>query len=267
MAYVVEAILQCIFVLVLAGIGWLAGRRLGALRWWWVGLLPGLFYVALLILFRLVPSFQRSLPLSWIMAGRMSRFLGAVIIPVLILPPVPRLRTQGQRRMVKLCAAVLVGYCSVLPFLGAAFAYPAQSRLKTMVDTNGICLQSNGYNCGPAAAVTILRGRGIPATESELAVAAHTTCFTGTPMDLLCVAVRELYGVQGRIFLQPSLEEMEDKAPFIAVVKHAPMVDHYVVVLDITDSGVLVGDPLKGMYSLPHASFEERWRAKSIVFY
>ena len=50
-------------------------------------------------------------------------------------------------------------------------------------------MQSNGYNCGPAAAVTALRRLGLPAEEGELAILAHTSSAAGTSCDTLCTAI------------------------------------------------------------------------------
>lgn len=59
------------------------------------------------------------------------------------------------------------------------------------------CLQSNDYNCGPAAAVTALRKLGLPAEEGEIAILAHTSSATGTPPDVLARALQDRYEKEG----------------------------------------------------------------------
>jgi predicted double-glycine peptidase len=43
------------------------------------------------------------------------------------------------------------------------------------------------------------------------------------------------------------------------------MVDHWVTVLAVTDSEVIIGDPLGGLGRMSYAEFEEKWRFVGIV--
>jgi predicted double-glycine peptidase len=43
------------------------------------------------------------------------------------------------------------------------------------------------------------------------------------------------------------------------------MVDHYVTVLEITDSEVIVGDPLDGLDKMSYDEFQEKWRFVGII--
>ena len=156
-------------------------------------------------------------------------------------------------------------YFSVTPFLMPVFAYPHLSRLETTIDANGVCLQSNGYNCGPAAAVTVLRKIGVPAEEGVLAIRAHTTMFAGTPPDSLCAAVGREYGVKCRTVYSGDILEFRGHEPLIAVVKFGFLVDHYVAVLAVTDTAITLGDPLTGIRRCSHEEFGKEWRNAIIM--
>jgi len=43
------------------------------------------------------------------------------------------------------------------------------------------------------------------------------------------------------------------------------MLDHYVTVLEVSDDGVTVGDPLLGLTKLSRAEFEDKWRFVGVV--
>jgi predicted double-glycine peptidase len=189
----------------------------------------------------------------------------ALICTILLMTPLSRLRQRRQRWAVFLFMALFTVYFSVLPFLMPAFAYAHLAGLETRIDHNGVCLQSNGYNCGPAAAVTVLRRIGVPAEERELALRAHTTSFAGTPADSLCAAISSSYAVPCRTIYCRNVHELHGKEPLIAVVKFSYMVDHYVAVLSVTDTDVILGDPLLGLRTCTHKEFEEKWRKCVIV--
>jgi len=198
------------------------------------------------------------------MADRMEFATMAFICTILLTTPLSRLRRR-QRYAVFLFMVLFTVYFSVLPFLMPVFAYSQLSGLKTKIDHNGVCLQSNGYNCGPAAAVTVLREIGAPAEEGELALRAHTTRFAGTPADSLCAAIRSCYAVPCHIIYCRNVHELRGKEPLIALVKFGFMVDHYVAVLSVTDTEVILGDPLLGLRTCTHKEFEEKWRKCVIV--
>jgi len=48
--------------------------------------------------------------------------------------------------------------------------------------------------------------------------------------------------------------------PAIVVVKLTCFVDHYVVVLEVGEGCLIIGDPLGGRQRWTAAEFEERWR-------
>ncbi|HEX5221540.1 MAG TPA: cysteine peptidase family C39 domain-containing protein [Verrucomicrobiae bacterium] len=157
---------------------------------------------------------------------------------------------------------------SVWPFLAPAFNYSHLAGLKTRFDADGICLQSNDYNCGPAAAVTALRKLGLPAEEGELAILAHTSSATGTPPDILARALQAHYAMEGlvsdyRVFR--SVDELRDGGLTLAVIKYGFWLDHYVTVLNVTDQEVVVGDPSHGLRTFTHQEFQDKWRFEGVV--
>jgi predicted double-glycine peptidase len=59
--------------------------------------------------------------------------------------------------------------------------------------------------------------------------------------------------------------ELKQAGLTIAVVKFDFMVDHYVTILEVTDSEVVVGDPLNGLDRMTCDEFLKKWRFAGIV--
>jgi len=49
------------------------------------------------------------------------------------------------------------------------------------------------------------------------------------------------------------------------VIKFGLFVDHYVAVLDVTDTEIIVGDPFRGKMSYTHDEFAKKWRFVGVV--
>ena len=86
---------------------------------------------------------------------------------------------------------------------------------------------------------------------------------------MLINAIEELYGEWGvscefRAF--DSIDELSELCPVIATIKFALFVDHYVVVFEVKEDRVIVGDPLKGRYEITREDFRKLWRFKGITF-
>ena len=140
--------------------------------------------------------------------------------------------------------------------------------LTTKIGKDGVCMQSTGFTCGPAAAVTALRALGIQATESELALCFGTSSLTGTPDDVVAIGLRERYADQGLVVehrFMRSVEEFRAWPAALAVVEYSTFQDHFVAVLGVTDTMVTVGDPLTGRTQMPIAEFEEKWRRVGVL--
>lgn len=153
-------------------------------------------------------------------------------------------------------------YC-VSPFVLPIVLYRHHLNIQTKVDHAGVCIQQTRYTCGPAAAVTALRQLGIEAQEGQLAIQAYSSPVSGTPEDWLCRAIEILYGHQGvhcSIRSFDSVDRLKGLCPFIAVVGYAPLVDHYVTILEIRNDMIIVGDPAIGKEYLTYEDFKKRWR-------
>ena len=262
MQYIFISLAQTVGVILLAGFGIFLGRWFSRQQscLWFVGYIIPLLFVVIIGIPRWSPRIELIPPFRWIMADRMEFAAIALICTTLLTASLSRLRQRRQRLAVFILMVLITAYFSVPPFLMAVFEYAHLSGLETTIDRDGVCLQSNGYNCGPAAAVTVLRKNGVPAKEGQLALRAHTTRFSGTPTDSLCAAIRGCYGIPCRIIYCRSIEELKGGEPLIALVKYSYMVDHYVAVLSVTETDVVLGDPLEGIRTCTYEEFEAEWR-------
>ncbi len=207
-----------------------------------------------------------TIPFRWIMASRMELVILAFLTTFTLTITVSRLAAKRLRILVDFLKWLIVFYCC-LPFLMPALHYANHRGIKTLINKKGICIQSNDYTCGPAAAVTALRRLGVPAEEGELAILAHTTRIIGTEPDSLCSAISERYhadGIQCNYRSYRSISDLK-QLPVIAMVKYSFLLNHYVTVLAVTDTTIEVGDPLEGKRVLSHGKFNEMWRNVGIV--
>ena len=62
-----------------------------------------------------------------------------------------------------------------------------------------------------------------------------------------------------------NVAELKKAGLTLAVIKFALFVDHYVTVLEVRDDGIVVGDPLGGLTTMPVAEFQEKWRFVGVV--
>jgi ABC-type bacteriocin/lantibiotic exporter with double-glycine peptidase domain len=170
--------------------------------------------------------------------------------------------------MVILLMTWIVMQVSVWPFIAPVFNHSYLASLKTNIDGDGICRQSNEYCCGPAAAVTALRRLGLPDEEGQLAILARTSSATGTPPDMLGKALQNHYRKEGLVCefrLFNDISELRGAGLTLAVIHLSFLVDHYVVVLKVTDESVIIADPLSGMRTLSHQEFASHWRSIGIT--
>jgi predicted double-glycine peptidase len=213
------------------------------------------------------PWVATSPPVSWTMIGRRRFVCFNVAATLMLSVSLARLPQKRNRSMV--CALILVlSSMSVLPFLAPVFNRSYLAGLKTRLDTDGICRQSNAYTCGPAAAVTVLRKLGLPAEEGEIAILAHTSSLTGTEPDVLADELRKRYGPEGltteyRAF--KDLEELRRAGLTVAVLKFNALQDHCVAILGVETNGVTVGDPLSGLTLISTGDFEDKWEYVGVV--
>jgi hypothetical protein len=256
---------EAIGVALLASVGMLLGawfsRRPRPI--WLLGYFIPLAMVCLYDAGNQYPALAFIPPVSWILLGRAKFAVFGFITSMLLTTPLSRLPRKRDRRVVGVLMLVLVAFVSVWPFLAPAFNQRELAALVTKMDSDGVCLQTTGYTCGPAAAVTALRRLGFNADEGQLAVLAHCTSFTGTPADILADTLQSRYGREGlkceyRGFRD--VAELKDAGLTLAVVKFNFIVDHYVTVLSVNDRTVTFGDPLNGLTTMSRHDFGDIWR-------
>jgi predicted double-glycine peptidase len=257
-------------VALLAAGGVLVGAWFSRLRnpcWVFGYLIP----ISLILLYAIAvrhPALAFTPPVSWMMLGRTKFAMIGVLGTMVLTTPMLRLPNLKDRIAVSLLMAGVVFGTSVWPFLAPAFNQETLRGLTTHIDADGVCHQTTAYTCGPASAVTALLKLGIQAEEGQLALLAHTTSATGTPPDVLALELQKRYGSAGlsceyRNF--KSISELKGCSPTIALVKYNIVTDHYVTVLEVNDTQVIVGEPLIGIEKLSYAEFAEKWRFAGIV--
>lgn len=261
--------LEALGAVLLAAGGALAGLLCARLprRYWMLGHFVPLAAIVLVGLVRHFDVLSFVPPFSWLAAGRNEIWTAAAACPMVLAAPLPRL-PQRRQKIAVAALAVVVSAFTVLPVAMPAFLRGRFSRMTTGFDGQGVCLQGTGYTCGPAAAATALRRLGLPADEGELAILARTNPVTGTAPDCLRRALVARYRSEGlaasyRRF--DSLDELRAAGLTVAVVRHSLLADHYVTVLEVSASEVVVGDPLVGRRRLSRGEFERLWRRGGVV--
>ena len=207
-------------------------------------------------------------PVSWMTIGLKRFALMGFLAAMTLTTPLSRLPRRRDRLLVAALAAVIVLVMSAWPFLAPLLSRNQLAHLKTRVGPDGVCRQNTDYTCGPAAAVTALRQLGLAGDEGRIAILSCTSSATGTPPDILAEALQNEYRKDGfvaefRAF--QDISELKQAGLTIALVKFGFLVDHYVAVLGVTDSEVLVGDPLNGLDRMSYGEFLKRWRFTGIV--
>ena len=150
---------------------------------------------------------------------------------------------------------------------------PASNRghladVKTRLDPDGICRQSQSYTCGPAAAVTALHELGLRADEREIALLAHTSSRTGTEPRRLAQGLQKRFGADGLVAEYrrfENLEELSRAGLTLAVLQFNASQDHCVTILGVQANAVVVGDPVGGLALVSKEEFENQWQFVGIV--
>jgi hypothetical protein len=227
-----------------------------------------LFGVVIMGLPNWIPQMYFVPPCSWLTAGRNEYVLAGILATCLLTTPLSRLPRKATRGLVIFFMIGVTLSSSVIAFLSPALVRSHLERLATYVDKNGVCLQSNNYNCGPASAVTALKRLGLKGEEGELAILAHTSPMTGTPPDVLAATLRKRYqndGLSAQYRFFKTVPEMKGVGEVLAVIKFGFLVDHYVAVLEVTDKDITIGDPLSGRVTSSHEEFTKKWRHCGVV--
>lgn len=133
----------------------------------------------------------------------------------------------------------------------------------------GICRQSTGYTCVAASMVTMLRARGIDATETEMARLARVEVNGGaTDSRALWALERKLAGTP----LAPAYHSFDlagliaAPKPLLVQVDWGFFVSHMVPVMAASEQAITIGDPISGSQTLPVAEFLAKWKGNAITF-
>jgi len=164
-------------------------------------------------------------------------------------------------------AAIVTVWAGWLDVLSPALCRSELSRVETIINRDGVCLQQTSYTCGPASAVTLLRRLGIDASESEIALAAKSSSRAGTAPDELAEAVRICFGPGGINAVSKhlgSLDELRQVTPLLTVIRFNRGLDHWITVLGITGTNVRYADPVFGICEVSREDFSQRWEGEAV---
>jgi predicted double-glycine peptidase len=250
------------------GLGWACSRLRSP--WWTIGYFIPLALVFAFALAYHFPAVMFLPPFSWMMIGLKKFAVFGFIATLVLTTPLSRLPQKRNRIVVGVLMVLMVFAMSIWPFVAPMVDRGQLSQLTTRMDRNGVCLQTTEYTCGPASAVTALRKLGLPAEEGQLAIQSCTSEQEGTPIDMLEDALNRQYAAeglsaQGRVF--KSIDDLRSAGLTLAVVKYGFLVDHWVTVLEVTDTEVVIADPLAGLDRQSYEEFAKRWRYEGIVLH
>ena len=262
--------LETVGVVVLALLGISLGRVFSGFRrpYWPVGYFLSISLIVTLVVVRCHNSLAFMPPFSWLIAGRVKFVILCIAVTVGLTSPLRHLPRRCEKLMVCIFMVLVVIWFSVLPFLVPALISDHLLSFETQVDSNGICLQSSYYTCGPAAAVTALKKLGFDAHEGEIAVLAHTSPVSGTLPACLCSALRSRYGADGlncRYRYFESVGQLRDAGITLVVLRDGFLSDHCVAILGVSENMVTFADPVSGKMLMSREQFEKIWRFTGIV--
>jgi hypothetical protein len=262
--------LETMGVVLIALFGVFAGRVFSRFRkpYWVLGYILPAVLIAILAAVRFNNALYFVPPFNWVAAGRIRFVVLSLAVSMGLTVPLSRLPYKFEKLIVCILMAGFVIWFSVLPFLVPALIKGRLSNLHTTFDEDGVCRQTTNYTCGPAAAVTALGKLGLRADEGELAVLSYSSPVVGTLPACLTSALRDRYSADGlscqyRRF--DSIDQLRNAGVTLAVVRNAFLLDHCIVILDVSDDTVIIADPVMGARLMPCKQFERIWRFCGIV--
>ncbi len=236
--------------------------------YWTLGCLLPLALIGILLAARWDSALPFARSFNWIVLGRTKFVILSLVVTVGLTTPLSRLPHRFERLIVCIVMALGVVWISVVPFLVPALIRDHLSALGTRLDSNGVCLQTTRYTCGPAAAVTALGKLGLSGEEGEIAVLSRSSPVLGTLPACLSAALENRYASDGltcQLRHFDSVDQLRDAGITLAVVRDAFLLDHCLAVLEVSDSIVTVADPVFGRRSMTYEQFEKIWRFSGIV--
>jgi predicted double-glycine peptidase len=126
--------------------------------------------------------------------------------------------------------------------------------------------QETDVYCGPAVVQMILASKDVARPQADVAEIMGTTEARGTELSTM----QNILAAHGFLTERTNDATLDDIAIALAT-KHTVIVGyidpesntlaHYAIVRDLTDSSIILIDPLHGEnYTLARADFESRWR-------
>lgn len=169
-------------------------------------------------------------------------------------------RTSAVKRDVLL---VLAGLLLLRTGVVAWESRDDHARLSGTVNDRGVCLQTTGYSCAPAAAASFLHLHGVRATEREMAVLSATRPGLGGTSE--CGLMR---GLRRKLPDRPvrivACRPFELPCPSLVSLRLNALVAHCVVVERTTPRDVWIIDPASGRTAMTWEVFEEEWTGSAI---
>jgi predicted double-glycine peptidase len=261
-----EVFVALIVILASGALGWRCSRL--PKGWWLLGYIPPLAGALAVAVATRKPEWALHPLLSWIFIGRLKVLMMGAVVAMLFSALIPRLPRKRDRMALGILTVVAALYVGVWPGVATIANREKLAHLETKLDGDGVCRQSTDYTCGPAAAVTGLRILGIQAQEGELAILARTSTATGTPPDILASVLSKRYAAE-RLKAEfrrfRTVSELRGAEPVLVLIQFMPMLDHWICVVDVTDTEIVVADPLNGMERWSHEKLADRWRNVGIA--
>lgn len=257
-----------VILVALAGVA--AGYILSRLKsfFWMSCYFLSIAIIIMMILARYSEALKFEPPFCWVAIGRIKFVILALAVTLGLTVCLRHLPHKLEKILVCILMSVVVVWFTVLPFLVPAVIKDRLANLPTVFNSKGICIQGTNYTCGPAAAVTALGKLNLRGYEGELAILAHTSPVAGTLPSCLSDALERKYGSAGlkcKYKHFDTVSELKNSKVTLAVVKSAFMVDHCVVILDVSNGQVTVADPVLGEITMSYEQFEEKWQFSGIV--
>lgn len=138
------------------------------------------------------------------------------------------------------------------------------AELKGRVDKQGVCEQTSGYSCGPAAAASLLHLHGVEATEREMALLCATRAGLGGTSE--CGLMRGLRRkLPGRTVRITTCSYRGLPCPCLVSLRLNFLASHAVVVTRADAVQVWMIDPANGATTMTRGEFEKEWTGSAIA--
>lgn len=248
-----------LFAATFAAGAWVGVRRVKAAPW---GVGIAALLILLRIFWRLYPQYEHPLfPWDWYVDVRPWWVFGPAMFALGV--GAAKMSTKGARAGVAMLGVLLWVVSGQRLYL--TYMLP-HDEMRGIADSQGVVRQTTDYTCGAAAAATVLVQLGVPATEREMSELCGTNLFTGTDEFGVARGLRaKLPGRRIRVRGGGWEELRAAPLPAAVTVRFVPWIDHWVVVLETTEGGVVVGDPVGGRKLLGREIFLRRWRGVMVT--